>query len=440
MSDNLNVKYFSQLFAIKDRNGDDMYRSEAGCTMDFKEGEKLADCMLDREAGLINDALYTELDGRDGVVGNGFSQKDFASAMEYYGLQGLSNFYPNCKFQYNKECGCISVKQAVPLLKENIPYTDERVCQMAKGLFNWSDRPADILESIGGRISHVSYAGEDSAHLVVIEDMHLAHKNAAAVIKTAETLLISRDKLILFQEFIDGPSVFDEAYARKEWNGIKRLIDEAATTSKEDDLRDYQKYDQTQATTKKLVKDELRKLLKKIGKNVLLSIDYSNLKEAFAKYPDLKSTVATLSVGIYLKVAYGDRITILNPEYHKPVNNFDLNEEMVSPLMPSLDGQRFFADDFKTLLAGFKNEVYDHNADQIRLTDTYQRSLQGYTQWVDDRTDRWLQNVLDVISNPEIANGSPPVILLFGGGAHMPKLSKELEGKVSSLFLATDSQ
>lgn len=369
------------------------------------------------------------------MPGNGFSYKDFETVMKHYGLQGLSIFYPNCKFQYNKECDCIAVDQELSVLKGNIPYADDRVQLMTKGLFSWSDQPTDILESLGARISHVNYAGEDAAQLVVVEDLHLARNNADLVIKTAEALLVSRDKLIILQEFLAGPSVFDEAFAKKEWDGIKGLIDEASRTTEEDDLKDFLRYDRPTATLRTVAKEELRKLLSRVPKDTLLSIDYSNLKEAFVNYPELKSAVSTLSVATYLKVMYGDRVIILNPEYHKPTNNVSVNEEMVSPLMPSPDGRLYFANDLQIRRMGHKFGDSRHVMDPFRLTETFQRSLEGYVQWIDNRTDRWLQNIFDVISNPEMANDSPPVFLLFGGGAHMPKLSRELEGRVSSIFL-----
>lgn len=180
--------------------------------------------------------------------------------------------------------------------------------------------------------------------------------------------------------------------------------------------------------------DLLRKIRKKIPRNILSKITYSSLKSYTDKYPELRSAVLAVAPETFFKAVYGKKIVILNPNSEKiPLDSNAL-----------IYGAAFFASHpkFGRLIKDLDivdnmRELYGRGADFLLLKSAVRRKVDEFKKWKDGMSKTWAYNVVSFLSDPRVNFGgdSSPVLLLNGGGGHTIRFIKELKGFVSVIVL-----
>lgn len=433
MTDLHKIESFVRLFGLQDLDGDGQYlkdRDKRIIDQLWEQGRKAEfySALSMREIGWMPDDLYQELDAMDDRQGNGFNRSDISKYISNNGIKGLSRFYPLYSLRYEDSCRCVTVNFHLPFLKDDIPYDNE---DLGRVLARTPISP-ETLELAGAQVTHVGNSDSEPV-LIGIEDVHREMPHAKLFLSVVDELMVNRNRIAIFYEGQGGPVVYGEKFAKYEWEELRKTLFSSLDPVVFEGDPDA---GQLIAAAKLM-----RRAKESMSLERLESLEYDTLNEEFGVNPDFKDVIATLSPVLYLKVVYGERVVILNTESDWPIDGLviDTGEEFMTSDAPQ-DLLREFTVRFDAIDRA--RSIYGpQNADPTMLIYPAFSTSIRFKDWLDGRSRKWARNVKSLLLSPEIdlLIDWPPTIVLLGGASHMPLLSEELDGFISTIFLKPKS-
>ncbi len=406
----------------------------------------------ERETSKMDKGLCAFLDNYDNTIGNGFTYADVMKFLNEVTVDGMSQFYRYFKFRYDEKCGDIwaSFNKAdiFPLNSGDISPDDATVQAILKesGLPSdlFSHDPADGFTN-KAEITHASLVS-GAPTLLILEDLHENASSWWFNAQTIQRLLEANESLIVFDEVMNGPVVYDMKEAENAWKLLKKYI---INYNDDDTQKAIFFKDKLYGANWKLKLPLMKGLLKGLFGDEIGSIDIQKLKEKLESNIALRLILISLDAHLALKITFGDRILMVNSESRIPTDSRTINEA------GSLKVEGW--DDFEkmavilTALATFPKVGEDRNSCEKPVPlSPYEISAavagaQTFADSVNTRTDTWIANIMALAYDPRNSyelplplDRDPPVLVLIGGATHIPRLVQKLKGQFSIISARSD--
>ncbi len=416
MAEPIQIEAFVRLFHLNDTNSDGTFSKE------------------DTLEPLLSEAAYDYFDSMDGVAGNGFNRATIARFIDDAGFQGLSRFYPSYAFSYSSACRCVEVGlSGAALVQGTIPSTDPRVVQtvLQAGL------PKGFPDKSGGRVIAAA-VGKSKRTVIAIEDQHQDSAHARLIVGTAEGLLARRPRLVLLYESLGDRPVTTTKDMEILWGLTRKILGDIAEAQRQGVPLvlppDISRIPQAVEWVKSLV--AVWNSLKG-EKRQPETIEFKDLKDLLEKNRAFKEALSATSPILVLKALYGDRIVVANSESLEPVNGYLTGGKAVRESGQTTSDEDPVLTEFAATFSAIERvrQERGHAGDSFLLRPEIREKAERYYRRIDERTERWVMNLESLFADPKMNFGGSPLVLVVGGGLHMPHFAERVGVKDSLLVL-----
>ncbi len=425
------LRAFDDLFEIEDRNHDGLI------TLTTDSGS---------ETGLLKPDLYQAIDAIS-LQTNGFNQADLRKFLDENGIAGLSRFYPGYEFSCYSEFwrDRIKIQFRFPSFQVELNRDDPNLKQILARHSLFKEPHTDV------HYLHANFV-PDKPLVVVVEDFHHYSKPRLLSSLIVESFVEKNRPVVFFVEYVGGDPIYDSERVRRAWPGLKEeMLAMKNVTEKELNRKLHQllRTDTWKGKQVAFYQDAAWKLSRMLSEEELEKMSYEQWEKAVRERKELfKALVSFSDLASALKWRYGSKVNVLNAE--TPGLAFALQDAGILP--PGISPFGGIGRSTRTKQKPEERLPADIPQEQFENLSPDQKMLspEGLLFWDDliettnMRTETWADNIRIVLENPDSFDPQKgePVIVLLGGGAHLPFLAELLDqGKnVSTLFISPFSR
>ena len=379
------------------------------------------------------------LDNIDGQPDNGFTHEDVTiSLMMEDWKTTLKRFYPFYDFRFSAKCNeiqaTVNVDRLYSLYIGDIDHDDPRVRALREGygLFDFQESTL---------ISQANYI-HGSALLIAVEDEHSLPHSAHLMIGMVDNVLSRQKHAYLFVETQGAPAIFDESHIDPYWQTILQIM---TTKDISDVLSAETRNNASSSGQLKRIYNALHAVRKTVPSNVIRHLTIENSNEMFGEYPAIRDLVISISLQTYLKLSYGDLVTIINPDSLLPVDA-DLLRYGADIMIPAADWRNtMMIGAAKKYKLPIKNRPYEYICHSV--VQTAMMAIVGLSEGlhtgidlIHERSNNWLGNIMTLAHDSRIQSHAlyntppgPPIFILFGGALHIKPILEKLNPSFSTM-------